>query len=89
MNADERKVFEALDDPRWDARTVAGISRSTNLPEGDVLKILNANAALVEAYSTKDFGLIFQLRNRTNSGKSDLVDKALDYMSMGNRRRIA
>lgn len=89
MNADERKVFEALDDSRWDARTVSGISRSTGLSQPEVLKILNAHSTLVEAYSTKDFGFVFQLKNRTHSRDADFVDKALDYMSMGNRRRIA
>jgi hypothetical protein len=89
MNAEERKVFEALDDPRWDARTVAGISRSTGLSEPDVLKILNTNSNLIEAYSTENFGLVFQLKNRTNPRESNFVDKVLDHVSMGNRRRIA
>jgi hypothetical protein len=89
MNADERKVFEALDDPRWDARTVAGISRSTGLPEPEVLKILSDHSNLVEAYSTQNFGFVFQLKERTNPPESNFVDKVLDHMSMGNRRRIA
>jgi len=89
MNADERKVFEALDDPRWDARTVNGISRSTGLSQTEVLRILNANANLVEAYSTNNFGLVFQLRDRTNPPESNFVDRLLDHVSMGNRRRIA
>jgi hypothetical protein len=89
MNADERKVFEALDDPRWDARTVAGIARSTGLAEPQVLKILHDHATLVEAYSTQNFGLVFQLKNRTTPPESNFVDKVLDNVSMGNRRRIA
>jgi hypothetical protein len=89
MNPDERKVFEALDDPRWDARTVAGISRSTGLTQPEVLRILNAHSPLVEAYSTQNFGLVFQLKNRTNPPESNFVDKVLDNLSMGNRRRIA
>jgi len=89
MNADERKVFEALDDPRWDARTVGGISRSTGLPQPEVLKIINTHANLVEAYSTQNFGLVFQLKERTTPPESNFVDKVLDNLSMGNRRRIA
>jgi len=89
MNPDECKVFEALDDPNWDARTVAGISRSTGLPQPEVLKILNAHSNLVDAYSTRDFGFVFQLKNRTNPRDSSFVDRILDNVSMGNRRRIA
>jgi hypothetical protein len=89
MNADERKVFEALDDPRWDARTVAGISRSTGVEQPEVLKILHDHPSLVEAYSTQNFGLVFQLRNRTTPPESNFVDQMLDNVSMGNRRRIA
>ena len=33
----ERKIFEALDNPAWDFRTVEGISRETALPESLVL----------------------------------------------------
>ncbi len=89
MNADERKVFEALDDPHWDARTVGGIVRSTGLPEGTVLKILHTHARLVDAYNTTNFGLVFSLKSRTNPPGSDFVDTALDYLSLGKRRRIA
>jgi hypothetical protein len=89
MSSDETKVFDALDDPRWDARTVAGISRSTGLSLPHVLNILNAHSNLVEAYSTQNFGLVFQLRQRTNPPESNFVDKVLDLVSMGNRRRIA
>jgi hypothetical protein len=89
MSPDERKVFDALDDPHWDARTIKGIARSTGLSQEDVLSILNKNAGLVEAHSSKNFGLIFQLRERTNPTDADFMDKALDYLSLGKRRRIA
>ncbi len=36
----ERKVFEALDDPRWDFRTVQGLAKSTELPEHIVCDVL-------------------------------------------------
>lgn len=89
MKPNERKVFEALDDPRWDARTVAGISRSTGVSQSDVLEILHDHASLVDAYSTPNFGLVFQLKERTTPPESNFVDKLLDNVSMGNRRRIA
>jgi len=43
----ERKVFEALDDPEWDLRTVQGVSKSSGLPETEVLDILNKYPAFV------------------------------------------
>ena len=89
MKTDERRVFEALDDPRWDARTLAGLARSTGLDENDVLKILQEHSNLIQAYSTKRYGLVFQLRERTNPTDTPFVDKALDYLSLGKRRRIA
>lgn len=89
MNPEERKVFEALDDPRWDARTVRGLSGSTGLSETQVLKIMHDNASLVEAYNTKSFGLVFQLKDRTTPPESSFGEKVLDVLSMGNRRRIA
>jgi hypothetical protein len=36
----ERRVFEALDDPRLDFRTVQGLAKSTELPEHIVCDVL-------------------------------------------------
>lgn len=43
----ERMVFEALDDPQWDFRTVQGVSKSSGLPENEVLDILNKYPSFV------------------------------------------
>lgn len=40
-DTNERKVIEALEDPRWDFRTVAGLAKSTNLVEHVVRDVLN------------------------------------------------
>ncbi len=40
-NPDERKVFEALADPKWDFRTVDGIRKVSGLPNDEILLILN------------------------------------------------
>jgi hypothetical protein len=37
----ERRVIEALEDPRWDFRTVPGLAESTDLPEPIVRRVLN------------------------------------------------
>lgn len=44
---DERKVFEALSDPNWDFRTVAGISKSTGVSETEIKRILVKHGKLV------------------------------------------
>ncbi len=36
----DRRVFEALEDPRWDFRTVEGLSKTTGLPETTVRHVL-------------------------------------------------
>jgi hypothetical protein len=37
----EQRVIEALEDPRWDFRTVSGLAKSTDLPEHVVRDVLN------------------------------------------------
>lgn len=39
-NPHERKVFEALADPKWDFRTVNGIRKASGLPDDEILSIL-------------------------------------------------
>ena len=36
----ERKVFEALSDPKWDFRTIEGISNSTSVPAAQISDIV-------------------------------------------------
>lgn len=40
IDPDERKVFEALDDPQWDFRTIPGLSKTTGVPESIVKEIV-------------------------------------------------
>ena len=40
-NPNERKVFEALSDPKWDFRTVDGIRRVSGLPDNEIRSILD------------------------------------------------
>jgi hypothetical protein len=87
MNPDERKVFEALDDPQWDARTVRGLVRDTGLPVADVIKVLNDHADLLDVSTSKEHGFIFRLKDRSDWPHTDFVEKALEYLSLGNRRR--
>jgi hypothetical protein len=41
------KVFEALADPAWDFRTMAGISKSSGLTESEVKTILDKYGPLI------------------------------------------
>lgn len=41
LNPVEREIFEALDDPRWDFRTIAGLSKGTGVPESTVRDVLD------------------------------------------------
>lgn len=43
----EKKVFEALADPKWDFRTVDGLSRATGLETEAVNEILEGHSDLV------------------------------------------
>lgn len=85
----EASVFRALDNPNWDWRTVEGIRRETGLEIDEIQQILGKYAALIRADRSGEHGPVYQLRNRTTKTESPLLDKALDYLSMGKRRKIA
>jgi len=50
----ERKVFEALSDPKWDFRTVEGIGKATKLSDTQVLSILSKYPDLIRESSIPD-----------------------------------
>lgn len=47
VDVDERKVFEALENPKWDYRTIGGIIRETGLDEKFVAKVIDGHPDLV------------------------------------------
>lgn len=51
---EERRVFEALADPRWDLRTVDGLSKSASVPENQVREILRRYPDLVRQAAVLD-----------------------------------
>ena len=53
-NPDERKVFEALEDSRWDFRTIRGLSASSGLPEERVRQVVMKYPNLVRQSSVLD-----------------------------------
>lgn len=65
----EREVFTALSDPRWDFRTIPGISKTTGIAEDDVRLILQKYPKLVRMSAVPDSQgrQLFTLRSRQTS----------------------
>lgn len=85
----EVKVFSALDDPNWDWRTFRGIQEDTGLPSDEIRQILGKYALLIRSTQSEKHGAVYQLKNRTTQTAEPLIDRALDFISMGKRRKIA
>jgi hypothetical protein len=62
----ERKVFEALADPKWDFRTIEGISETTGVSKPEVKHILRRYPKLVRESPVPDRQgrQLFTLRSR-------------------------
>lgn len=54
VNPLERKIFEALDDPQWDFRTIPGLSSATGLPESVVMSIVERYPQLIRRSPVPD-----------------------------------
>ena len=89
MGPEENRVFEALDDPKWDWRTVDGVKRDTGLPATEILKVINAHPDKIRVLNSSEHGFIFQLVNRTTPVEEPIIEKAIDYLTLGKSRRIA
>lgn len=85
----EVAVFSSLDDPEWDWRTVEGIRRDTKLSAEEIKAVLRKYSPLIRASESSKYGLVYQLRNRTTQTTDPLIDRALDFISMGKRRKTA
>ena len=76
MSADEQitdpielKVFEALANPKWDFRTIVGISKNTGIDEDKVKAILDKYAILIRISPIPDQRgrTLYTLRKRKRS----------------------
>jgi len=85
----EVKVFTALDNPDWDWRTFDGIQKDAGLPADEIRRILGKYAVLIRSSQSSKHGPVYQLRNRTTQTAEPFIDRALDFISMGKRRKIA
>ena len=84
MQVNERKVFDALGDPEWDWRTLAGLEQATGLPRAEILDVLSTHHSKIDTESSPEHGLIFRLKEHPKD--QSILEKALDYMSLGARR---
>src|SRR6266571_1054399 len=87
-SAEERAIFEALDNRDWSWRTINGIVEETGLSGAAVKETLLKHRDLIRVAVSEELGPIYQLIERTEPPEERFIDKALDYLSMG-RRRIA
>lgn len=83
MQENERRVFEALSDPQWDWRTLAGLERATSLPRSEILEILCRHDSEIEAETVPEHGMVFRLKGREQ--QISWMEKTLDYISLGAR----
>jgi len=88
INMNEEKVFSALRDPRWDWRTLQGLTKSTNLRASLILEILLAHPSEVDFVVSRQYGLVFGSKNRKRTVDLPSLEKALDYVSFGRRSRF-
>jgi hypothetical protein len=85
MNPGKEKILGALRDPHWDWRTLAGLERTTGLPQAEIITVLNGLSDQIEAVSSER-GLLFRLKERPDSPEP-AIEKFLDFMSFGRRSR--
>lgn len=78
----ESLVFQALDDPRWDWRTVPSLADASGLSQTDVRKLLNSHPELVRKSGTPSTSGedLFTLHARYFARKSPLA-KGWDFLS--------
>lgn len=75
QDTDERRVLEALADPRWDFRTLDGVAKDANLPRERVREIIQKHHDLVREAEVRSRGRkLFTLRERERSRYRELLD---------------
>jgi len=82
----ERKVFEALSDPKWDFRTVSGISKATALPVAEVEAILLKYPDLIRRSLVRDEdgNELFTLASRP-PGPQEIVSQIRSFVTKSSR----
>lgn len=61
---EERNVFEALDSPKWDFRTIEGIVRETRISRSKVKEIINRYPQLIVKITGPSNERLFTLKGK-------------------------
>ncbi len=79
----ERKVFEALSNPKWDYRTIAGLKKATGLSTEEIEAILQKyrNQFVHKAAVPDKFGRDLYTLSRAESDIRDMLFKLRTIMS--------
>ena len=64
------KVFKALDNPKWDYRTLHGISTETSVSEDKILHIINKFKGYIVETTDPENRRIFALKDKLSQKKS-------------------
>ena len=76
----QRQVFEALEDEKWDWRTVGALSKLSGLSEDDVRELAEQHRYLIRRSRGKSGRELYTLQKRYYERKS-LAEQAWDFLS--------
>jgi hypothetical protein len=81
-NPAEVQIFEALEDPQWQWRSIGALSRVSGLPESEVRSVLYKYPSLVRKSSvpSADGQDLFTLQQRYYENKNPF-DKGWDFLA--------
>ena len=68
------RVRKALDDPKWDFRTVAGIARETGLDPERVKRLLDRHRSEIRQTLSRDRKMIYTLKSRPRKLREVIAD---------------
>lgn len=74
------RVHSALDDPKWDFRTVEGIVRDTGLEPERVKRLLDRHRSEIRQRMSRDRRIIYTLKSRPMKMR-DIIDDLQVYAS--------
>ena len=81
MNMSEwSRVHSALEDPKWDFRTVEGIARDTGLEPERVKRLLDQHRSEIRQRMSRDRRIIYTLKSRPMKMR-DIIDDLQVYAS--------
>lgn len=83
----ELRVFRSLADPNWDWRSLGGLETETGLNRSEILNVVYKYPQYVRASQSESKGPVFQLRDRSPSGRS-IRERTLDSLTFSRPKRL-